>query len=139
MNYEIHKINSDEVLNIRHKVMWPNKSIDYVRLQNDSDGKHFGLFINNKLISVISLFIKNNEAQFRKFATLKDEQGKGYGTILLNKIINLVVTDDIYKLWCNARVDKTEYYLKFGLTITDKKFNKGGIEYVIMERVFDVE
>ena len=139
MNYEIHKINSDEVLNIRHKVMWPNKSIDYVRLQNDSDGKHFGLFINNKLISVISLFIKNNEAQFRKFATLKHEQGKGYGTILLNKIINLVVTDDIYKLWCSARVDKTEYYLKFGLTITDKKFNKGGVEYVIMERVFDVE
>lgn len=40
---------------IRHFVLWPDKDIDYVILENDSDGKHYGLFIGDKLVSVISL------------------------------------------------------------------------------------
>jgi hypothetical protein len=41
---------------------------------------------------------------------------------------------NIDRLWCNARVDKTEYYEKFGLTKTDKTYIKGGIDFVILEK-----
>lgn len=137
MEPEIIEITAEETLKIRHKVMWPNRLIDYVRLENDNRGRHFGLFINDKMIAVISLFIVNNEAQFRKFATLTDYQGKGFGSVLLKEIMNIIKANNIHKVWCNARIDKSNYYAKFGMTTTENKFVKGGIEYVIMEKIFD--
>ena len=86
---KIIEITAEETIFIRHKAMWPNKPIDYVRLANDDEGKHFGLYVDTKLISVISLFISKNEAQFRKFATLTEYQGKGYGTMLLKEIMHI--------------------------------------------------
>ncbi|MCT4699069.1 GNAT family N-acetyltransferase [Tenacibaculum haliotis] len=133
---EIKQITIFEVLPIRHKVMWPDKPMSYVELPNDEKGKHFGLFVNGEITSIISLFKSNNEAQFRKFATLIEHQGFGYGTILLNKVIDLIKKEKIAKLWCNARVEKSKFYERFDLTSTTKKFKKGGIEYVIMERNF---
>lgn len=40
----------------------------------------------------------------------------------------------VKKIWCNARITKTAYYAKFGMEITDEKFSKNGMEYVVMER-----
>ena len=137
MEPKIVEITSEETLNIRHKVMWPDRLVDYVRIPNDDKGRHFGLFLNGKMISVISLFIVNKEAQFRKFATLVDYQGKGFGTLLLKEIMNIVKHNKLHKIWCNARIDKSNFYHKFGMNLTDKKFTKGGIEYVIMEKKFD--
>ncbi|MEH6621064.1 GNAT family N-acetyltransferase [Maribacter arcticus] len=130
------QITSEETLSIRHKVMWPNKPIDYVKLPNDAEGKHFGYFKNDELISVISLFVENNEAQFRKFATLKEYQGKGFGSDLLNELMLISVKEQLSKIWCNARINKIDYYSKFGMIETNNKFIKGGIGYVIMERIF---
>ncbi|WP_234387179.1 GNAT family N-acetyltransferase [Aquimarina sp. Aq78] len=133
---EIKQITSSETLPIRHKVMWPNKPIEYVELPNDENARHFGLFVNGEITSIISLFVENNEAQFRKFATLIEFQGLGYGTILLKNIIDLIEKEGIKKLWCNARVEKSKFYERFDLKPTDKKFEKGGIEYIIMEKTF---
>ncbi|TDQ25439.1 GNAT family N-acetyltransferase [Tenacibaculum caenipelagi] len=133
---EIKQISSSETLQIRHKVMWPNKPIEYVKLPNDENARHFGLFINGELTSIISLFAENNVVQFRKFATLIEYQGLGYGTILLKSIIDLLEKKGIKKLWCNARVEKSKFYEKFNLKPTDKKFEKDGIDYVIMEKTF---
>ncbi|PKV52796.1 acetyltransferase (GNAT) family protein [Aquimarina sp. MAR_2010_214] len=133
---EIKQITPSETLPIRQKVMWPNKPIEYVELSNDENGRHFGLFVNEEVTSIISVFVENNEAQFRKFATLVEFQGLGYGTILLKRIIDLMKKEGIKKLWCNARVEKSKFYERFDLKLTDEKFKKGGIEYVIMERTF---
>lgn len=133
----IKQITSSETLAIRHKVMWPTKPISFVMLPNDENGKHYGLFLNDKLISVISIFIEDNIAQFRKFATLKEHQGKGYGSYLLEEIINLLKQEKINKLWCNARVEKTNFYKKYKLKCTEKKIKKEDIEYLIMERHFN--
>lgn len=130
------QITSEETLSIRHKVMWPNKPIDYVQLPNDAEGRHFGYFKNDELISVISLFVENNEAQFRKFATLKEYQGKGFGSELLNELMLISEKEQLSKIWCNARINKIDYYSKFGMIETNDQFIKGEIGYVIMERIF---
>ena len=129
----IKQIYISEALFIRHKVMWPNKPISYVSLVNDVKGKHFGLFVSGEITSTISLFVSNNEAQFRKFATLVEFQGFGYGSLLLKEIIKLTNEEGVKKLWCNARVEKSKFYEKFDLKATNRKFKKDGVEYVIME------
>lgn len=134
---EVKQITAAETLQIRHTVMWPTKPISYVKLQNDKNGIHFGLFVNNQLTSIISLFEEDKVFQFRKFATLKEYQGLGYGSILLEKIIAIIKNENATKLWCNAREEKIKFYKKFGLKPTNKKFKKGEINYIIMEQLYN--
>lgn len=133
MKVEIKQIKTSETWSLRHQVMWPGRSIDYVKLPEDEQGIHYGLFVSGGLISVISLFITQEEAQFRKFATLTSAQGKGYGTRLLSHLITQAEYKGIKRLWCNARIDKTAYYRRFGMTPTQTTFSKGGIDYMVME------
>ena len=136
MSIEIKEISAQETYNLRHHVMWPDKPRDFVILNNDGEGVHFGLWKDSTIISVVSLFINDNSAQFRKLATKNSEQGNGYGSILLKYLMSIVSNKNIEVLWCNARSDKTSFYEKFDMVQTPKKFIKEGINYVIMERRF---
>ncbi|WP_445490813.1 GNAT family N-acetyltransferase [Niallia sp. 03133] len=130
---EIMRINKEQTWELRQKVMWPDKNIDYIKLPDDDQSIHYGLFKGEKLLSIITLHTEQDEAQFRKFATLKEEQGKGIGSKLLDHVIAESAKMGIKRLWCNARQNKTSFYQKFGLKATDQVFEKGGIGYVIME------
>lgn len=131
----IKKVKQEQVWEIRHKVMWPDKPFEYIKVKDDEIANHYGLFKDNELISVVSLFINGVEAQFRKFATIEREQGKGYGTELLNTIFKEAKRLGVKRLWCNARKNKVDFYKKFGLRETDLTFIKGGKSYVIMEKI----
>lgn len=131
----IKKIKAEDTWEIRQRVMWPTKDIDYVKLKEDQNGMHYGIVEDGQILSVISLFIKGDRAQFRKFATLIDKQGQGYGSKLLEFVIDEAVKLGVSYLWCNAREEKIGYYKKFGMVETDDRFKKGGIEYIIMEKI----
>ncbi|MEL6562153.1 MAG: GNAT family N-acetyltransferase [Bacteroidota bacterium] len=130
----ITQISANEAWPIRQKVMWPDQSIDYVKIPGDEQATHYGLLVKSTLVSIVSLFHENNKIQFRKFATLTTEQGKGYGSYLLSEVLKKNATEDTTSIWCNARIDKIAFYEKFGLNPTQKTFNKGGLEYVIMKK-----
>ncbi len=130
----IKQITAKETYPLRHSVMWPNQPISFIQLSDDEKGIHFALFRDEELLSVISLFIDQKSAQFRKFATLTTEQNKGYGTTLLQHVIDYTINKKINLLWCNARVDKTGYYKKFGFKETNKTYRKKGIDFVFIER-----
>lgn len=72
---------------IRHPIVCPTKPLDSVRLPEEEEGRHFGLSFKDELVSVISLVVENSNAPFRKFATLQESPGKGFGTILLHEIM----------------------------------------------------
>jgi GNAT superfamily N-acetyltransferase len=133
----IKEVYIDQILPIRQQVMWPDKPIDFVRVPEDENGIHFGLFVEENLISVVSVFIHGQEAQFRKFATLEQFQGKGFGSKLLQYIFDFLEEKNTSRIWCNARISKAGYYQKFGMTTTAATFEKEGMEYVVMERVFE--
>jgi predicted GNAT family N-acyltransferase len=130
---EIKQIQPSETWEIRHRVMWAGKSFDDIKLPNDDFGLHFGLFKDEVLISVVSLFLENNTAQFRKFATETAEQGKGYGAKLLEHIIQEAITQNAKSIWCNARTSASGFYEKFGLNVVSDTWVKDGVEYVKME------
>ncbi|WP_159303944.1 GNAT family N-acetyltransferase [Maribacter litoralis] len=139
MSTKIIEITAEQTIPIRHKVMWPNQPLEFVKLPEDDKGLHYGLFVDDQLTSIISLFINGKEAQFRKFATLEAYQGQGFGSMLLNEIMHIAHTKKLKRIWCNARQNKSDYYTKFNMTKTNTTYVKGGIDFVIMERVFQYE
>jgi len=137
MDIIIKEIDASETWDLRHRVMWPEKTIDYVKLEEDKAGIHFGLFKGGQLMSVVSLFIVDQQAQFRKFATDNGVQGQGYGTKLLEHLMEVAQHYNITKIWCNARTEKALFYRRFGMIEVSEEFSKEGISYVKMQRTIN--
>ncbi|GGN99546.1 GNAT family N-acetyltransferase [Saccharibacillus kuerlensis] len=133
---QIKRITKEQAWELRHTVMWPEKEFDYIKLPGDDNALHYGLFNENELVSAVSLFVQDEEAQFRKFATLSNRQNRGYGSRLLEFVLNEAQRQGVKRIYCNARTIKAPFYEKFGLTRTDVVFAKGGKDYVVMERIF---
>lgn len=121
---------------IRHKALYPDAEFGKAILPDDEEGMHLGLFDENQLRAVVSLFRTNDSIQFRKFATLPDFQNKGYGSALLDYVLNIVKDENCRRLWCKARQTASDFYKKFGFHETEIRSNFMGIEYVVMERSF---
>lgn len=136
-NFRIEEILPKDTYALRHEVLWPNMAKEFVMLDNDIDGIHYGVIKNQEVISVISVYIDESVAQFRKFATKPSEQGKGYGTHLLRHIISEIRKKNINRLWCNARIHKAAYYENFGMVRTPNKFVKQEVSFIVMEILFE--
>ncbi|MEJ7779435.1 MAG: GNAT family N-acetyltransferase [Daejeonella sp.] len=119
---------------IRHQVMYPELDFSAVILPNDDDGVHLGLFDENKLISVVSLFKNAFSMRFRKFATLVEYQNRGYGSELLHYLTEYAKDENCDHIWCNARRNASAFYAKFGFAETDQTSSANGHDYVIMEK-----
>ncbi len=134
----IKRISAEVTLDVRHQVLWPSKPVDYVRLAEDDNGLHFGLYLEEVLISVISVFVHNGEAQFRKFATLENYQGLGYGSKLFKHMLSVIESMGVRRIWCNARLDANGFYKRVGFEdMDDSIFYKGEIGYTIMEKIVE--
>ena len=133
---EIKTITASDTWQIRHEVMWPEQSFEFVQMEEDNFGLHYGAFEDDKLVSIVSCFISGEQMQFRKLATLNKFQGRGIASKLLNHILNSAREKKMKKVWCNARAEKKQFYEKFGMEDTGEVFTKAGQEYVIMQVVF---
>ena len=131
---KIDTINHMQTLEIRHKVLWPLKPIEFCKLEADPIGKHYGGFLNGKLICVASVFIDMNSARLRKFANLREYQNRGYGTKMINYILSELIETGVDNFWCDARVDAQGFYSRFGMSKKGDVFLKSGVEYIVMER-----
>ncbi len=130
----IRPVSLDKVWKMRKEVMYPESVIEEVKLQDDDMGLHLGLFEEQELLSVISVFERGKEIQFRKFATRIDRQGKGYGSLLLQYVIQLAEEKKAERIWCNARLKATKLYERFSMHAAGKPWNNKGHEFIIMER-----
>ncbi len=135
-NVEIRSVDLSLVWQMRRDIMYPEFDIEGVKLELDQEGQHLGLYVDAELISVISLFIEKGELQFRKFCTLDNHQGKGYGSQLLQHVFEIAKQQvHVNKVWCNARVSALGFYERFGMKTTDHTYNKDGHDFVIMQSV----
>ncbi|QWX84906.1 GNAT family N-acetyltransferase [Cellulophaga sp. HaHaR_3_176] len=130
---EIKKITTEETYHLRHTVMYPNLPLEAIKLPKDNKGEHFAVVKNDVIVSVVSLFFENNNAQFRKLATAVSEQGKGHASSLIKHIIEYSKKEKTKKIWCNARILKIAFYKKFGLLETTKTYSKDGFDFIILE------
>jgi GNAT superfamily N-acetyltransferase len=126
---DIRLIAPEQTYELRHNVLWPDKPLDYVRIENDAEGYHYGAFLNDELVAVISLFVNGAVGRFRKLATHPDYQRQGIGTILLNYTIAEAQRLGATELWCDARLDAADFYRRFGMEAVSDVFYKGPIPY----------
>ena len=130
----IKEVPIEEIWRIRQHVMYPKETLEFVKLEDDTLGTHLGLYQGNRLLSVISLFERDKTIQFRKFATITNEQGKGYGTKLLQYVMDWAIENEKKTIWCNARLSATRLYEKFGMEQTGDSWEKYGIEFIKMQK-----
>lgn len=132
----IQPITPEQTYPLRHAVLWPDKPFDYVRIENDGEGHHYGAFQGDDLVAVISLFVDGQtgtanpgRARFRKFATRPDCQRMGIGTQLMHHVIAEARCLNASTLWCDARLDAADFYRRFGMEPVSAVFCKGVIPY----------
>jgi phosphoribosylformimino-5-aminoimidazole carboxamide ribotide isomerase len=130
----IKEVTVESVWKLRREVMYPDKSIDFVKLKDDNNGLHLGFYLDGELASVISVFETETELQFRKFATKESFQNKGYGSSLLSYVFDKAIADGKSKIWCNARKSATGLYERFGMHSTGDCWWKDEIEFIKMEK-----
>lgn len=134
MRPEIRPVAAADTYALRQQVLWPDRPLSYVQLPDDADGRHYGAFVGAELVSVVSLFGRGAEAQFRKFATHPGWQGRGIGSALLRHLLDEAARHGARRLWCDARQEKAGFYRRFGFEVEGVPFYKGPIPYVRMAR-----
>lgn len=132
----IEQIRPELTWRLRQKVLYPAQKLYEMEMAEDSNGYHFGAFMDNELVGVVSLFQNGDDFQFRKFAVDESIQGKGVGKTMLKHLVNFAINENAKRLWCNARVTAIEFYLKYGFTHTGQLFSKNGFDYEILEMKF---
>lgn len=130
---EIRRVPIEEIWRVRQEVMYPGSPLEFVRLEDDNEGIHLGVYDNQELVSVISLFHRDNGLQFRKFATIVAKQNRGYGSRLLAYTLEWAGSKGINRVWCNARLSATALYEKFGMQPTGAPWTKYGLDFIKME------
>jgi ribosomal protein S18 acetylase RimI-like enzyme len=129
---DVRSIRWVEALPIRHEVLWPNKPLLFCKVDGDETAKHYGVYINDKLVSVASIYMVGCVARLRKFATLVTFQGRGIGSKLIIHILNELIQNGAESFWCDARTTAVGFYKKFGMESQGAEFIKSELSYFKM-------
>lgn len=129
---KIIEISPEDTLDLRHRVLWPDKPIGYCIINGDNSALHLGAFYEEKLTCIASIFKEPRAARLRKFATEPEYQSFGVGTKMIETIINKLTQEDVTDFWCDARESATNFYSKFGMKRIGGSFYKGEIPYFKM-------
>ena len=133
---QIRQVPLEMVWQLRKDVLYPERDLKGVKLSDDHLGEHWGAYVDDQLISVISFFQAEGISRFRKFATRVDCQGKGYGSRLLEHIMNAAAAAGNQMIWCNARMTALGLYERFGMRPVGEVWQENGFNYVKMEKQF---
>ena len=130
-NSIVKKITYLETFPVRSAVLRQGKPIETCFFLGDDavETTHFGLFINNNLIGVASVFDvkhenfdQNNQYQLRGMAVLDTFQGLGYGNLILEEVCKFIKTKNAALLWFNARKNAVPFYENFGFSVKGTSF-----------------
>ncbi len=135
-------INAEETYPIRREVLRKNIDLPY-KLEGDFDKDtiHLGVYIDEELVSIVTLINKSTELligeqfQLRGMGTLSNYRGKGYGKLLVRKAEEYLINRNIHKIWCNARIQAIDFYKSLNYNIIGKSFNvpKIGMHYLMFK------
>ena len=138
----IKKIEATETYSVRLPVLRKGKTIESCHFEGDDleTTQHFGLYLNQELVGIISLFNKSNrifseknQCQIRGMAVLENHQKKDFGKALIVHCEEECKNQGVDLIWFNARMVAAGFYEKMGYQRKGFPFEIPDIgEYIIM-------
>ncbi len=105
------------------------RTITSDHVEDDDKGLHYGVYKEEELICVASVFIDGQAARLRKFATRESCRGQGIGTALIRRILEELRDQGCQIFWCDARETACSFYERFGMAVEGGRFYKGEVPY----------
>jgi len=128
----IKEIPSKDTYIVRQPVLRKGKPIESCIFEGDdlNTTHHFGLFENDGLTGIISLFSQTNtifadknQAQIRGMAILENHQKKGFGEALVKHCEDYCKAQNVDLIWFNARTAAVGFYKKMNYQIIGQPFD----------------
>jgi len=140
----IEKITDLETYSVRHAVLRKGKPIETCQFEGDDlvSTCHFGCFIDNDLVGIISIFKKNNgifaannQYQIRGMAVLESHQKQGIGELLVKHCEAYCEKLHTDLIWFNARTEAVGFYKKIGYVVVGEAFDIKDVgEHYLMKK-----
>jgi ribosomal protein S18 acetylase RimI-like enzyme len=127
----IKQIHYSETYPVRQVILRPGRPLETCFFQGDEleTTIHFGLFMEEKLVGIISLFKSNSplfsqesQYQIRGMAVLEEYQKYGFGRQLVTHSEAFLKNISTKLIWCNARELAVSFYKKSGYQIIGDVF-----------------
>ena len=146
MNLSLKIVKSDDLLNLRSKILRNNLDPNLCRFPGDKEinSFHIGAFNGNTLIGGVSV-MKNeckkkelpNCFQLRGLFVDKEFQHNGIGKTIVNFVENRLRDSGVNYLWMNARESAVLFYLKLNYSNSKISYliNEIGLHYLMYKKL----
>ncbi|MGB1131491.1 MAG: GNAT family N-acetyltransferase [Flavobacteriaceae bacterium] len=146
MNLSLKIVKSDDLLNLRSKILRNNLDPNLCRFPGDKEinSFHIGAFNGNTLIGGVSV-MKNeckkkelpNCSQLRGLFVDKEFQHNGIGKTIVNFVENRLRDSGVNYLWMNARESAVLFYLKLNYSNSKISYviNEIGLHYLMYKKL----
>ena len=146
MNLSLKIVKSEDLLNLRSKILRNNLDPNLCRFPGDKEinSFHLGAFNGNTLIGGVSV-MKNeckkkelpNCFQLRGLFIDKEFQHNGIGKTIVNFVENRLRDSEVNYLWMNARESAVLFYLKLNYSNSKISYviNEIGLHYLMYKKL----
>jgi len=146
LNLSLKIVKSDDLLNLRSKILRNNLDPNLCRFPGDKEKNsfHIGAFNGNTLIGGVSV-MKNeckkkelpNCFQLRGLFVDKEFQHNGIGKTIVNFVENRLRDSGVNYLWMNARESAVLFYLKLNYSNSKISYviNEIGLHYLMYKKL----
>ena len=146
MNLSLKIVKSEDLLNLRSKILRNNLDPNLCRFPGDKEinSFHIGAFNGNTLIGGVSV-MKNeckkkelpNCFQLRGLFVDKEFQHNGIGKTIVNFVENRLRDSGVNYLWMNARESAVLFYLKLNYSNSNISYliNEIGLHYLMYKKL----
>lgn len=131
----VSRISAVQTRVVRQPVLRPGLPVSSCVFDGDSllTTVHFGVFLDQNLVGVVTLLANNHpyfpgkQLQLRGMAVLNHCQGLGLGKKLLEACEQYAHENHYPLIWCNARTSAKNFYARFGYLIQGDEFVIEGV------------
>jgi len=123
-----------EALSIRKTVFIEGQDVDpALEIENEDSCTYYLLLLDNRPIGTARWRETGKGIKLERFAILKPYRSKGYGSVILKKVMEDVLP--LGKLmYLHSQLPAVNYYERQGFSQTGEIFQEAGIDHYLMTR-----
>jgi GNAT superfamily N-acetyltransferase len=122
---------------LRHRILRPHESVEYLISHEPSDAFALGAFDGGERLVAVGFVGRDGEPsawRVRGMATEPDARGRGAGSAILAALLDYARAGGAARVWCNARLLARSLYERAGFTVVSEEFDLGQIgPHLVME------